>query len=328
MDYIAFDTTDKHLKALLVCGGKAYTHCEERELTHSETLLPALDSLLRAANRRLPDLQAVGVVTGPGSFTGIRIGIAAAKGLADAFPDSARSRSRLFGNALSVAPAAENIPAESPAPDSASGGLKIAAANSALLQSFAGTADSSDGFAAMRACFDAEIAAGEFLAPRDLKPVYLCNPQAAGAFKLAAEPMAAADAEQAAVLEKRYFTNPETREMLLNRIFDPSSRAVCVRDGDLLCAYLVARAAGGVCELETVAVRRVYRRLGFSQILMNDLKDFARGQNCACIRLEAREDNRPALALYEKFGFVKTAIRKNYYADGGNAVLYELKIEN
>lgn len=49
--------------------------------THSERLLPALEKLLQDADVDVADLDLISVVTGPGSFTGIRIGVATAKGL-------------------------------------------------------------------------------------------------------------------------------------------------------------------------------------------------------------------------------------------------------
>jgi tRNA threonylcarbamoyladenosine biosynthesis protein TsaB len=49
---------------------------------HGETLLPALDRLLSEHNVRRSDLTAVVVGTGPGTFTGLRVGLATAKGLA------------------------------------------------------------------------------------------------------------------------------------------------------------------------------------------------------------------------------------------------------
>lgn len=51
-------------------------------LTHSETLLPMVDSVLERAKLSIRDIDAFAVTNGPGSFTGIRIGIAAVKGLA------------------------------------------------------------------------------------------------------------------------------------------------------------------------------------------------------------------------------------------------------
>lgn len=50
-------------------------------LTHSRTLLPMAESLLKNTDHALSDLGCVAVAHGPGSFTGLRIGMAAAKGL-------------------------------------------------------------------------------------------------------------------------------------------------------------------------------------------------------------------------------------------------------
>lgn len=51
-------------------------------LTHSRTLLPMAEDLLKNSGLTLQDMDAVAVAAGPGSFTGLRIGAAAAKGLA------------------------------------------------------------------------------------------------------------------------------------------------------------------------------------------------------------------------------------------------------
>lgn len=59
----------------------------EVSATHSETVLPAIDRLLRDADRRPAELELVVVGAGPGSFTGVRIGAALARGLC--FPERA-----------------------------------------------------------------------------------------------------------------------------------------------------------------------------------------------------------------------------------------------
>lgn len=53
-------------------------------LTHSETIMPAVDAALEAAGLRCGDVDVFAAVAGPGSFTGVRIGVCAVKGLAHA----------------------------------------------------------------------------------------------------------------------------------------------------------------------------------------------------------------------------------------------------
>lgn len=54
-------------------------------LTHSQTLLPLAEAILKSANLSLEEIGAFAVTNGPGSFTGVRIGVAALKGLAFPF---------------------------------------------------------------------------------------------------------------------------------------------------------------------------------------------------------------------------------------------------
>lgn len=84
MKYLTIDTTTKVTALALGEEGKlvaeGFLHTSK---THSERLIPMLDQLLNAASWKLQDLDFIGVVRGPGSFTGIRIGIATAQGLAE-----------------------------------------------------------------------------------------------------------------------------------------------------------------------------------------------------------------------------------------------------
>ena len=54
----------------------------EYKKTHSETLVPMLDEIVKTSNTDLKDIDAIAIAAGPGSFTGLRIGSATAKGLA------------------------------------------------------------------------------------------------------------------------------------------------------------------------------------------------------------------------------------------------------
>lgn len=59
--------------------GSAY---QNTGLTHSRTLMPLLDGMLTNSELTLNDMDLIAVAAGPGSFTGLRIGVSAAKGLA------------------------------------------------------------------------------------------------------------------------------------------------------------------------------------------------------------------------------------------------------
>ena len=53
-------------------------------LTHSQTLMPMVEKTLKDANFLIKDIELFAITNGPGSFTGVRIGIASVKGMADA----------------------------------------------------------------------------------------------------------------------------------------------------------------------------------------------------------------------------------------------------
>lgn len=61
----------------LLCSASVNTR-----LTHSQTLMPMIEDMLRNAGLSLEAVDALAVAVGPGSFTGVRIGVAAVKGLA------------------------------------------------------------------------------------------------------------------------------------------------------------------------------------------------------------------------------------------------------
>lgn len=65
------------------------------KLTHSQTLVPFMESLLKGANLTLDDIDVFAVASGPGSFTGLRIGISAIKGMAFAGNKPVKSVSTL-----------------------------------------------------------------------------------------------------------------------------------------------------------------------------------------------------------------------------------------
>ena len=80
---LAFETSAKAASVALTENGKLLGESYQNTgLTHSQTLMVMAEDLLKQCGKTVADLSAVAVAEGPGSFTGVRIGVAAAKGLA------------------------------------------------------------------------------------------------------------------------------------------------------------------------------------------------------------------------------------------------------
>lgn len=80
---LAMESTAKAASVALVRDGVLVAQSMQCSgLTHSRTLLPMAEDLLKNADIKLSDIDRFAVAHGPGSFTGVRIGVAAVKGLA------------------------------------------------------------------------------------------------------------------------------------------------------------------------------------------------------------------------------------------------------
>ncbi|MEG1657930.1 MAG: tRNA (adenosine(37)-N6)-threonylcarbamoyltransferase complex dimerization subunit type 1 TsaB [Oscillibacter sp.] len=83
MKILALETSAKAVSAAVTEGETLICSAYQNTgLTHSRTLMPMVEAMLQNAELSMADIAAIAVAAGPGSFTGIRIGVAAAKGLA------------------------------------------------------------------------------------------------------------------------------------------------------------------------------------------------------------------------------------------------------
>lgn len=82
MNILALETSAKAAScAVLKDGAPVASAWQQTGLTHSRTLMPMVEGMLRNSELTIQDMDAIAVAVGPGSFTGLRIGIAAVKGL-------------------------------------------------------------------------------------------------------------------------------------------------------------------------------------------------------------------------------------------------------
>jgi tRNA threonylcarbamoyl adenosine modification protein YeaZ len=79
---LAIDTSAAHCAAALLCGERVAVRVEEMAKGQAERLVPMVTELLEAEGFSMADVGLVAVGVGPGNFTGIRIAVALARGLA------------------------------------------------------------------------------------------------------------------------------------------------------------------------------------------------------------------------------------------------------
>ena len=115
-------------------------------------------------------------------------------------------------------------------------------------------------------------------------------------------------------LEERCFSVPWSRESFLWAANNENGYFIVAECDGTLAGY------AGMCyvldeaDIANVATLPEYRRKGVATALITALLDFAREKKIASLMLEVRASNDGAIALYEKFGFVKVAVRKKYYS--------------
>lgn len=100
MKILAVECADKAASCAIVEDGR--TVCESvvsAGLTHSRTLMPMVESMLKNSELKISDVDLFAVTVGPGSFTGLRIGIACVKGMAFGLNKPCRGVSTLLAAA-------------------------------------------------------------------------------------------------------------------------------------------------------------------------------------------------------------------------------------
>ena len=87
-----------------------------------------------------------------------------------------------------------------------------------------------------------------------------------------------------------------------------------------MLGFYLARRVADIAELLFIGVAPSARRGGLGERLLQDLIQRSAAHGVKCLELEVRCSNAPAIALYEKHGFVRCGERPNYYASRGSAI--------
>lgn len=102
-----------------------------------------------------------------------------------------------------------------------------------------------------------------------------------------------------------------------------------LEDQGQVIGFLVLMDIAGEIHINNIAVKENYRRQGLGEKLLTYGMNSYKKKDLFGYTLEVREDNVQAIGLYEKLGFVKVGMRKNYYKNNKNAlIMWKILKEN
>jgi ribosomal-protein-alanine N-acetyltransferase len=98
--------------------------------------------------------------------------------------------------------------------------------------------------------------------------------------------------------------------------------------GEEIVGYAGLAAAGDQADVQTIAVSAPMQRVGVGSAMLKELLAEAVRRGATAVFLEVRADNPPAQAMYERFGFERIGLRRDYYDDGTDAVMMMRKLNS
>lgn len=116
-----------------------------------------------------------------------------------------------------------------------------------------------------------------------------------------------------AELEKLCFSDPWSQRSVASELENPLSLwLVAVEDG-VVAGYVGSQSVLDAADMMNLAVSPNFRRRGIAQRLVEALLGELAANGVKCLLLEVRCSNVPAIALYEKLGFIAVGRRPRYY---------------
>ena len=141
--------------------------------------------------------------------------------------------------------------------------------------------------------------------------------------------MHAQDIPDVLEIEQLAYEHPSWTEGLLKQAQSSSKYTVVIEQQSTIVGYGIVSYVVGEAELLNICITPAYQGQGLSKVLLGHLIEHAQKSDNTDMYLEVRASNKPAISLYEHFGFNEIGIRKGYYpANGGreDAILMALPL--
>ena len=122
--------------------------------------------------------------------------------------------------------------------------------------------------------------------------------------------------DEICAIENAAFSLPWSRQSFVNELEAPErSVFLAATENGKVVGYGGFWLIVDEINIVTVAVTADHRKKGIGKALIEKLLELGKRKGAKIATLEVRVSNEPAIKLYEKFGFIRIAIRKGYYTN-------------
>jgi tRNA threonylcarbamoyl adenosine modification protein YeaZ/ribosomal-protein-alanine acetyltransferase len=347
---LAFDTCFSSCSAALFDRASqrvVAAQAKPMQTGQAEALPIMIDHLLTTADTTWDDIEEIAVTTGPGTFTGVRVGLSFAQGaaiarnlqicaidtmVATAAPFLARQQSvtvvhsagatgHYFVRKFSVSdPETSETVLQAPNTIDWSSlghfvGTGVAAASGGKLHGSDFDVPIAERFA--------QYASGlKTAAPESARPHYMrtahVHPNLSSPSLIS---LMATHASEIDALQFAAFGTSWGAESLRQTLSSPGIVAFGARHTGQLVAFAMARAAADEAELLIIAAHPMYQRKGMASNLLESISCSLKRRGIESLMLEVSADNTSATNLYQRFGFERYGSRPGYYQKNDGKVI-------
>lgn len=340
MKKLIVNTANDKLLVVLSCDNKVFYKINEGKSHHNESMFLLIDEILKENKIEINEIDEFGVVIGPGSFTGIRVGISTIKAFRDSLNVPAKGINNL--DYLFMLAKEKNPDIETVALCGSKDSYFVAKLINGIVYKYErnltltelNKVSEGKPVAMFKQdnsvnCFVVEDDACVLLkclnesVDLELKPVYYQLSQAENEKLKRGEVCV----EVAKVEDYQKILQLETQNILINTLTeqdietalsDKSYKTFIVKFNDDIVGFIITQITDEV-NIVSVVVDKMFRNLGLATKLINEVEEFAK-LNKLNISLEVAYNNITAYLLYTKLGFKTRRVRKKYYANGVDAL--------
>ena len=136
------------------------------------------------------------------------------------------------------------------------------------------------------------------------------------------------DIEEALLTEQSHNIHILSKNILKEDIKNKNYNYLVAKSNDgKIIGYIGISYVLDSADIISIVVHKDYTKKGIATLLLQEIFTFAKENNIQKIMLEVRSSNLPAQKLYEKHGFKQITIRKNYYDNTEDALIYEKELQ-